>query len=296
MYIFTKVFFCATIFQKCGAKQRAPLTGDDFLEKGYTPRGAAIAVLKALGYFALWFFVQAVVVVFVTIAVGVTNPGLDDAALTERVNSLSIEMNILVGCGAVLFLALIAKLRGTTLSKQALIRPYPARFTLSFVIMGIFTAFAVAFILGIAQIVGIIPDSWVQVQSDTYADIRVANAFMQFLSVGFIAPVAEELLFRGCIFGTLKKEMHPWVAIVISAAIFGVAHLTPLGIIYATGLGILLGWLTWRTGSVVPSLLFHMAYNCTQAYSGGISILVAVISIPIMILLISSISKYYRGK
>ncbi len=265
------------------------------METGNTPLGAATAILKALLYFGFWFLVQMLVVSFVSAAVSVANPGLDENGLLEYVNGLSIEMNILVGCVSVLGLALAARLRGTTLSKKANIRPYPPHFTLSVVIMGITAAFAIAFVLALVQIAGLIPDSWIAVQSDTYSDVAAANPFMQFLSVGFIAPVAEEILFRGFIFGTLKKDMHPWAAIVISAVIFGVAHMTPLGIIYATGLGILLGWLAYRFNSIVPALFFHMAYNCTQAYSGGISIIAAVISIPILFLLISSISKYYRG-
>ena len=231
-----------------------------------------------------------------TFIISYANPGLDAVGVGEMLDSMSLEVNMLVGCATVLFLAIVAYLRGSTLSRKALIRPYPPHFTVSFILMGVATSFAIGFLLTIALISGIIPESWLAVQNDAYSDVVLANPFMQFLSVGFVAPVAEELLFRGFIFGTLKKEMPPWVAILISAVIFGVAHMTPLGIIYATGLGILMGWLTWRTGSVVPSLFFHMAYNCTQAYSDGLPIIIAVVSIPILILLILSVNKFYRGE
>lgn len=258
--------------------------------------GIATAILKALAYFGAWFCVQILVLFVATFIISAANPGMDAAWIDERINSLSLEINMLVGCATVLFLALVAYLRGSTLSKKALIRPYPPHFTVSFVLMGVAASFAIALVLSIALVSGIIPDSWIATQNDTYSDVRVASAFMQFLSVGFVAPVAEEILFRGFIFGTLKKEMPPAAAIVISALIFGIAHMTPLGIIYATALGILMGWLTWRTGSVVPSLLFHMAYNCTQAYSDGMSIILAVVSIPILVILFRSISNFYRGR
>ena len=118
---------------------------------------------------------------------------------------------------------------------------------------------------------------------------------MQFLSVGFVAPVMEEILFRGCILSTLKKEMHPWIAIVISAALFAVAHGTPIGIMYAFILGLIMGWLAVTFKSIVPTILFHMAYNCTLAYSGGISLGIAILSLPILAFEIISIKNYFRG-
>ena len=172
----------------------------------------------------------------------------------------------------------------------------PGRFYINTVIMGVSTAFAIALVLGLVEMSGIIPDSWVQAQNDTYSDVNAASPLMKFLSVGLMAPIVEEILFRGLILGTLKKNMHPWIAILLSALLFGVAHGTPIGIIYATGLGILMGWLFVKFNSILPVMVFHIAYNCTVAYSEGISLPVAIISIPILVFEIIDIKRYYRGK
>ena len=49
----------------------------------------------------------------------------------------------------------------------------------------------------------------------------------------------------------------------ISALIFGVIHLNPVQIVFGALYGLLLGWLTWRTGSLLPSIVVHVANNTT---------------------------------
>ena len=53
------------------------------------------------------------------------------------------------------------------------------------------------------------------------------------------------------------------MAIVISALIFGVIHLNPVQIVFGALYGLLLGWLAWRTGSLLPSIVVHVANNTT---------------------------------
>lgn len=266
------------------------------MEKKYTTQGVAISLLKAVLYFAFWLLLQFIVINFVATALKIKFPSADNYDLTEMVNGLSLEINIIIGALTVLILALFAKIQKDTLSKRASIRPYAGGFTFSLIIMGVATCYAITLIMGLLEMAHVFPQEWIQTQNEAYQDVFAASPFMQFLSVGFIAPLVEEVLFRGCILGVLKKEMHPWIAIIISAVLFGVAHGTPIGILYATALGILMGWLAVKFNSIVPTLFFHMAYNCTSAYSNGISLGIAVISIPILYFQITSIKNYFRGK
>jgi membrane protease YdiL (CAAX protease family) len=73
-----------------------------------------------------------------------------------------------------------------------------------------------------------------------------------------IAPIAEELIFRGLCFASLGRYALP-----ASAALFAVAHGLPVLLvpIFIAGLGI--GWLRYRTGSLYPGLAVHMALNAT---------------------------------
>ena len=89
-----------------------------------------------------------------------------------------------------------------------------------------------------------------------------------YVAIGILAPLAEEVVFRGAILRTLlgimSKKNH-WVAIMISAAIFGVVHCNQAQFINALLMGLLLGWMYYRTGSLVPGILLHWVNN-TMAY------------------------------
>ena len=89
-----------------------------------------------------------------------------------------------------------------------------------------------------------------------------------YVAVGILAPLTEEVVFRGAILRTLlgmmSKRNH-WVAIMISAAIFGVVHANLAQFVNALLMGLLLGWMYYRTQSLVPGILLHWVNN-TMAY------------------------------
>ena len=70
------------------------------------------------------------------------------------------------------------------------------------------------------------------------------------------------MLFRGAIEGFfLRKGIKPAVAIVVSAIIFGVIHANPAQIFFAFILGLIFGWMYYRTGSILPSVVGHVLNN-----------------------------------
>ena len=89
---------------------------------------------------------------------------------------------------------------------------------------------------------------------------------MGYLVVGLLAPLAEELVFRGAIMRSLLKwNSRAWLAIVISAVLFSAAHFNPAQMPHTFLIGLLLGWMYWRTDSIVPGVVFHWVNN-TVAY------------------------------
>lgn len=82
------------------------------------------------------------------------------------------------------------------------------------------------------------------------------------LSIALLAPILEELLFRGAIQGRLQAMCkNPWIAIIIASFIFGVVHMNPAQIPFAFLLGIMFGWLYFRTGSLLPGIIGHILNN-----------------------------------
>lgn len=77
----------------------------------------------------------------------------------------------------------------------------------------------------------------------------------------FIAPFCEELFFRGFVFPGLLHDLSPIWAVLVSAALFAVAHADPGSFIPLFAIGLCLGFLRWRTGSTWASISLHILNN-----------------------------------
>lgn len=79
--------------------------------------------------------------------------------------------------------------------------------------------------------------------------------------LGLLAPITEELVFRGLLYGWLAGRWNNLVAFVLSSLAFAAAHTEPLHILLVLPLGFWFGWLRWRTGSLVPTIVAHIINN-----------------------------------
>ncbi len=73
-------------------------------------------------------------------------------------------------------------------------------------------------------------------------------------------PFGEEVVFRGVIANALGRY-GVWAGIVASAAIFGVAHGFNVIMLDAFMMGLVTGWVFWKTRSIYPGLVVHVVYN-----------------------------------
>lgn len=76
-----------------------------------------------------------------------------------------------------------------------------------------------------------------------------------------IAPVAEELFFRGVLFGALRRSTSRWAAIAVSAGAFALVHTNPVGFLPIMALGCLLSDLYDRSGMLIVPIMVHVAHN-----------------------------------
>ena len=82
------------------------------------------------------------------------------------------------------------------------------------------------------------------------------------LGLAVLAPLLEEVLFRGAIQGALMRFFdRPWPAIIVAALVFGIIHWNPVQTVYATLFGIVLGWIYYRTGSLMSVIVGHVLNN-----------------------------------
>lgn len=83
-----------------------------------------------------------------------------------------------------------------------------------------------------------------------------------YFAIGLLAPVCEELVFRGAVLRALLRwTPRHWLAIAISALLFALIHANPIQMPHAFLVGLLLGWLYYRTDSIVPGIVYHWVNN-----------------------------------
>jgi membrane protease YdiL (CAAX protease family)/tetratricopeptide (TPR) repeat protein len=88
----------------------------------------------------------------------------------------------------------------------------------------------------------------------------MASPPLAVLAVVILAPLAEEILFRGLLFGAMERKCGKW-AILWSALAFAAAHFDPYYFVPLVALGTLFGWARWRSGTIWVSALMHMLNN-----------------------------------
>ncbi len=96
---------------------------------------------------------------------------------------------------------------------------------------------------------------------------ELMNTTGGYFILALLVPLVEEIVFRGAVLRALLawKPNNPWGMIAISALFFSLMHMNPAQMPHAFMIGLLLGWMFYRTNSIVPSVVFHWANN-TAAY------------------------------
>lgn len=123
-------------------------------------------------------------------------------------------------------------------------------------------------VLGIQQMRDAALDPVLMRRVQEYADqLRELPAIVVFLSMALAPAVFEEAFFRGYLFSALRSRAGAAATIVMTAVVFGAFHLiapNPAAserFVSSTLVGLVLGWVRWRTGTVLPGLLIHTIHN-----------------------------------
>jgi membrane protease YdiL (CAAX protease family) len=108
---------------------------------------------------------------------------------------------------------------------------------------------------------GLVPDSW--------DSSRAAPFVANFVVVACVAPVVEELTYRGLGFAAVRDSFGNRAAVVVTALAFGLAHGLFVALPVLTIFGLILAWVRLKTGSIYPTIALHALFN-------GIALIAAV--------------------
>jgi membrane protease YdiL (CAAX protease family) len=231
------------------------------------PWGLLGTVLWAtLGAFA-WFAVQfAVLIAFITWR-DTAEPGSVDTAQLARDGFLLAFATILAGPAWIAVSTLAARWRGWH-PRDYLALVMPRRGELLFGIACLGTLLIAFDLLSLALGRDVVPPF----MRDAYLTARNSNALIPFfIAVAVVAPITEEIVFRGFLFrglsasflgvsGTLIATSVVWAGMHVQYDWFILGQIVVIGLV--------LGWLRWASGSTLLTIVLHMLTNlaaCVQA-------------------------------
>jgi len=178
-------------------------------------------------------------------------------------------LQLLAALGCVLLVSfgyLVIGLFALTILAAAWPPAVPWRPVAALRVLLVYVPFAVVWLLGVALYLRVahgfgytVP---VQPQLAEIAAKGTSTPDLPWVCVGivFVAPLAEEILFRGYLFTALLRVLPSWATQLATAVVFGLVH----GLHYALpigGLALLFGWLRARHGALLPSVLAHTVHN-----------------------------------
>jgi len=76
-----------------------------------------------------------------------------------------------------------------------------------------------------------------------------------------VGPLAEEALFRGALFGPLRKRYGRGAVIVVTSVLFAAVHMEPRRMVPIFAVGVIVGYLRSESGSLWPALAAHLGFN-----------------------------------
>lgn len=109
---------------------------------------------------------------------------------------------------------------------------------------------------------GLLPESWLASYSETVgAALGSGVTLFSLLAVAVLAPLTEEVVFRGLIYRSFRRGMRVLPAMLLSSALFGVMHGHPLWMVYAALIGMMCCFVTERAGTLAAPVVLHVSFN-----------------------------------
>lgn len=124
---------------------------------------------------------------------------------------------------------------------------------------GVFNMLWANYFVALLQLV--MPKFMLESYTDTQQIIEGGGFLIQLLTAGIVAPIVEELIFRGLVYRRTKKMTGTIAAAILSAALFGVFHGNWVQAPYAFIIGIVAVFVYEKFKSIVAPIMLHMSAN-----------------------------------
>lgn len=243
------------------------------VDKASEIRWGWLLLLPIWTYAAFWLAQIAVVLVqFPLVWLGVSFDSINEVLFTTTASAVIYILAVIIVAGLPY---LIWKRRTTKQEMGA--SDWPVWMDI-FLTAPAYVVYVIASAVLLALIMIVVPDINVgQEQSLPFTQSMLGAGWqymLAFMTLVVFAPLAEELLFRGYLYGKLRKAAPVWLAVIVASLAFGVAHLwggpgSPLQwavMIDTVALGVILSLLREYTGAVWAGVFVHALKNGIAFY------------------------------
>ncbi|ARC86335.1 CAAX protease self-immunity family protein [Clostridium argentinense CDC 2741] len=222
----------------------------------------------ALGYLLMAFIIQVLVSVIGGMLIGLQyvykqSHNMEQQGMTNVVNEVAGKLNYILLISSivtVLIFLIIYAIRKKKLTEEILLKKTKPMNMVIAVLIGTSVWLFNSGILVLLQLNGLLMEQF-QGMNEILNPLTEGNLFIMVLTIGIVAPFAEEFLFRGVIYRTLSKNISIPVTIIIQGVLFGIYHGNLIQGVYASLLGIIFGFITYKTQSLWPAIIAHMTNN-----------------------------------
>ncbi|MBE6053350.1 MAG: CPBP family intramembrane metalloprotease [Clostridium sartagoforme] len=228
----------------------------------------------SIGYLLLAAAIQLVVTIVAGIGLGFYYVIKQAVEINNGSNGFNYDVDSFIGFNlsltnifilissilTILALILIYKIRKKNYKEELQIKKTTNFNIVYAIILGISCWLFNAGVLSLISEVGLFTDEFLNMEQ-ILAPLSSGSVIMSIITIGIIAPFAEEFLFRGVIYNTLSKKISIKWTIIIQAILFGIYHGNIIQGSYATLLGLVFGYVTYKTRSLWPAVIIHMVNN-----------------------------------
>jgi hypothetical protein len=162
---------------------------------------------------------------------------------------------------------------------------YPTGFSFHTIVAIIFLATGLQYVCTlVVDLIGMVQPAWITqynalMETAGYSDASLILIVYTVL----VAPIAEELIFRGLTFRYARHALPFWLANIWQALLFGVLHMNLVQGIYAFSIGLFLGWVCHRGRGIKYSILVHIVFNIFGCFFSDLIELSTALCYPLFI-------------
>lgn len=246
------------------------------------PKDFLLPILKSLGYFGFYYVVQSLVTTVYSVIAMLLNPqifdvgGLPQAEIFDRVYDGMMEaigrfmpdIGIVSAIVTILGYYLFFRIRKKSLVRELKIKPIRVTSAFAMFSFGVCALFFVS--IGLTVLYSFLPDLSGYSNSEAIDQLLSGgNPVMQFINISIVTGIIEETIFRGLIYTSLKRNMSVPVAVIVSAVIFGIAHMNIEQFFYTALLGALMALVYEKYGSLIAPIIVHATFNGSNYLLGA---------------------------